>query len=101
MVAAYSNPKILEEHSKIFLCVLYSLAKGILVRSFDSDKVFDGIKTTAFTDRELARAEIVQHLQMQRQIEYDTTDNTVRLRQEGLNWAKGACDKPPYLNYKQ
>jgi hypothetical protein len=56
-----------------------------MMRSFDSDKVFDGIKTTAFTDRELARAEIVQHFQMQRQIEYDTTNNTVRLRQEGLN----------------
>jgi hypothetical protein len=72
-----------------------------MMRSFDSDNVFDGIKTTAFTDRELARAEIVQHFQMQRQIEYDTTNNTVRLRQEGLNWAKGTCYKPPYLNYKQ
>jgi hypothetical protein len=101
MVAAYSNPKILEDHSKIFLCVLYFLGRGILDRSFDSDKVFDGIKTTAFTDRELARAEIVQHLQMHRQIEYDRTNNTVRLRQEGLTWANGACDKPPYLNYKQ
>jgi hypothetical protein len=101
MVAAYSNPKILEDHSKIFLCVLYFLGRGILDRSFDCDKVFDGIKTTAFTDREQARAEIVQNLQKQRRIEYDGTNNTVRLGQEGLNWAKSECDKPPYLNYKQ
>src|SRR2546430_942034 len=101
MVALYSNPKILEDHSKIFLCVLYSLARGILDRSFDSDKVFDGIKTTAFTDRHQARAEIVQYLQKQRVIEYDRTNNTVRLAQEGLNWAQRECDKPQYLNYKQ
>jgi len=101
MVAAYTNPKILEDHSNIFLCVLYFLGRGILDKSFDSDKVFDGIKTRAFTDREHARAEIVRYLQEQHRIEYDRTNNTVRLRQDGLDWAKRECDKLPYLNYKQ
>ena len=102
MTAADGNDRYnLEFHSNIFVCVLYRRAKGIIDRSFDSDKVFDGLKMEGFPDRQQARAELVQFLQQEQpsRINYDRNDNTVKLTQQDVYWAKQQCDKAPYTNY--
>lgn len=102
MTTAYgSNRALLEGDANRFLCVLYFLARSIMDRSFNSDNIFTKLGLEGYSDKEQARAEIVQFLQQQQKIKYDRTNNTVSLDNEGLNWAKRNCDKPPYLQYKQ
>jgi hypothetical protein len=101
MTTAYGNDRrTLEDHANIFLCNIYFLARGVMDRSFDSDKVLEKLGLGAFSDKEQARAEIVQFLQLQKKIKYDRTNNTVSLDIEGLNWASRECHKDPYIQYK-
>ena len=97
--AAYGNdPGLLEDHGHRFVCVLYRRANRIVGTSIDSNVVFDGLKMEAFTDRQLAKNELVQFLlrQRPRKIESDEGYRTVRLTQEGLDWANRECGKAPY-----
>jgi hypothetical protein len=92
---------MLEDHGNRFVCVLYRRANRIVGTSIDSNVVFDGLRMEGFTDRQLAKNEIVQFLlgQRPRKIESDEDYRTVRLTQEGLDWANRECDRPPYTQH--
>jgi hypothetical protein len=89
-------------HQSLFVCILYFLAKGIKSTKFDSDKVFEKLKAEGFGDKYRARAELIQFLQDEPQprIQYDGSNNTVNLTNQGLQWAQQVKDKPPYLEYR-
>jgi hypothetical protein len=90
------------DHGDRFVCVLFYLARGIRDRGFNSDKIFSMLPTSAFDNKEQARAELVQFLQDQRpsRIEYDRTNNMVRLTDDGLRWANQVRYRPPCLEYR-
>jgi hypothetical protein len=56
----------------------------------DSDNIFSKLPTTAFGDenKPQARAELVQHLRLEKQprIEYNGSNNRARLTDYGLRW---------------
>jgi hypothetical protein len=99
---SYSNPELLEDHGNRFVCIIYFLARGVRYRHFDADKVYRKLEMKGFDDQQGARAELIQHLEQQRlhRIEYDQSTNMVRLTDDGVQWARKECDKPPYLNYR-
>jgi hypothetical protein len=101
MAESYTNESVLRDHGDRFVCILFYLGRGIKGRPFDSDRIFDRLPTGAFIDKSQARAELVQHLEDERppRIEYDGSKNTVTITDQGLQWAKRVCDKPPYLEY--
>jgi hypothetical protein len=97
--AAYGNDRgMLEDHGNRFVCVLYHRANRIIDARVDSNIVFDGLRIEGFTDRQLAKNELVQFLlgQRPRKIESDEGYRTVRLTQEGLDWANRECSRAPY-----
>ena len=102
MALFYTNQSMLEDHKNRFICILYYLARGIKSTKFDSDKVFEKLHANGFTDKHGARAELIQFLQdeLQPRIQYDGSTNTVNLTDQGLRWAEGVKDKPPYLEYR-
>ena len=102
MAILYSNETILKDHKNRFVCILYSLAKGIKSTKFDSDKVFEKLKAEGFADQHRARAELIQSLQDEPQprIQYDGSTNTVNLTDQGLKWAQQVKDTSPYLEYR-
>jgi hypothetical protein len=97
--AAYGNDRrLLEDHGNRFVCVLYRRANRIVDISIDSNAVFDGLRMEGFSDRQLAKNELVQFLlgQQPHKIESDEGYRTVRLTQEGLEWANRECGRAPY-----
>jgi len=82
MTAAYGRDRrMLKDHGNRFVCVLYRRANRIVGTSIDSNVVFDGLKMQGFTDRELAKNEIVQFLLGPRtpRIESDEGYKTVKI----------------------
>ena len=102
MAVSYTNEHTRRDHGNRFVCVLFYLARGIRDRGFNSDKIFAMLPTAAFDDKEQARAELVQYLQDQRppRIEYDRTNNMVRLTDDGFGWANQVRDRPPCLEFR-
>jgi hypothetical protein len=100
-MVSYDSDQRLEDHGNRFVCILYYLARDIMDRPFDSDKVYDKIGARGFDDQQQARAELVQFLGQQnpRRVTYNSSNNTVSLTIEGLQWAKRECVRPPYLDY--
>lgn len=100
-MAAYGDNRVLlEDHSNRYLCVLYFMSRGIMSRAIDSDRVFSELGMEAFIDRQQARAEIVQYLQLLERIEYDNSNNTVRLSRQGLVWSEQQCRNPVFQIYR-
>jgi hypothetical protein len=102
MVSYDGKPELLEDHGNRFVCILFFLARGVRDRRFDADKVYGKLEMKGFDDQQQARAELIQDLEQQRlkRIEYDPSTNMVRLTDEGVQWARKECDKPPYLDYR-
>jgi hypothetical protein len=100
-MVSYSNPELLEDHDNRFVCILFFLARSVRDRRFDADKVYGKLEMKV-DDQQQARAELIQDLEQQRlqRIEYDRSTNMVRLTDEGVQWARKECDKPPYLTYR-
>jgi hypothetical protein len=101
-MSSYDRPELLEDHGNRFVCIIYFLARGVRDRRFDADKVYGKLEKRGFDDQQQARAELIQDLEQQRlkRIEYDRSTNMVRLTDEGVQWARKECDKPPYLDYR-
>jgi hypothetical protein len=101
-MAIYTNETMLEDHKNRFVIILYFLARGIKSTKFDSDKVFENLKAYGIGDKFRARAELIQFLpdEPQSRIQYDGSNNTVNLTDQGLQWAQQVEDKPPYLEYR-
>jgi hypothetical protein len=87
-MVSYDSDQRLEDHGNRFVCILYYLARDIMDRPFDSDKVYDKIGARGFDDQQQARAELVQFLGQQnpRRVTYNSSNNTVSLTIEGLQW---------------
>jgi hypothetical protein len=64
-MVSYDSDQRLEDHGNRFVCILYYLARDIMDRPFDSDKVYGKIGVRGFDDQQQARAELVQFLGQQ------------------------------------
>jgi hypothetical protein len=102
-MVSYTDNGMLEDHGNRFVCVLFFMARGVRDRGFDSDKVYGKLEMKGFDDQKQARGELVQFLEDQRaqRVQYDRTNNMVRLTEDGLHWAQGECDtNPVYHTYR-
>jgi hypothetical protein len=97
----YGNDiRLLEDHGNRFVCALYFLARGIMGRPFDSDRVYGELQIKGFTHPRQARAELVQFLESERRVEYDGINNTISLTLRGLEWARLHCEEQVYQTYR-
>ena len=97
----YSRDKLrLEDDGSRFICALFFLSNGIKNRGFDSDEVYSYLGAKGYGDQQMAREELVQHLEEQDKIVYDAKKNQVRLSTNGLAWARDECSKLPYEKYQ-
>ncbi|HZD34184.1 MAG TPA: hypothetical protein VE130_03180 [Nitrososphaeraceae archaeon] len=99
-IAYDSDVRMLKDHGNRYVCVLYFLARGIMGRPFDSDKVYGELQIKGFNDRRQARIELVQFLESERRVQYDEVNNTISLTLPGLEWARLHCEESVYQTYR-
>jgi hypothetical protein len=98
---AYGNDvKMLNDHGNRYVCVLYFLARGIMGRPFDSDKVYGELQIKGLNDQRQARIELVRFLKRERRVQYDEVNNTISLTLLGLEWARLHCEESVYQMYR-